>query len=59
MVDSKNLRLQMGRCPVRQVFAESLSLLEKKQDLLGYVSHSRNAPMLELANFLHKLKDNC
>ena len=59
MIDSKNLRLQMGRCPVRQVFAESLSLLEKKQDLLGYVSNTRNPPMIEVAGFLQKIKDDC
>lgn len=39
----KNLRLQMGRCPVRQVFAESLSLLEKKQDLLGFMFENEMA----------------
>lgn len=32
---SKNLRLQMGRCPVRSIFPEALVLLEKKQHLLG------------------------
>lgn len=32
---SKNLRLQMGRCPVRAIFPEALALLEKKQDKLG------------------------
>ncbi|KAJ0295608.1 uncharacterized protein N0V96_008651 [Colletotrichum fioriniae] len=31
----KNLRLQMGRCPVRAIFPEALALLEKKQDKLG------------------------
>jgi threonine dehydrogenase-like Zn-dependent dehydrogenase len=30
----KNLKIQMGRCPVRSVFEESLAVLEKKQHLL-------------------------
>ncbi|OHF00575.1 alcohol dehydrogenase GroES-like domain-containing protein [Colletotrichum orchidophilum] len=34
---SKNLRLQMGRCPVRAIFPEALALLEKKQDKLGFM----------------------
>ncbi|CAI6096564.1 unnamed protein product [Clonostachys chloroleuca] len=33
----KNVRLQMGRCPVRSVFPEALALLEKKQDLLSFM----------------------
>ncbi|CAH0018068.1 unnamed protein product [Clonostachys rhizophaga] len=33
----KNIRLQMGRCPVRSVFPEALELLEKKQDLLSFM----------------------
>jgi len=33
----KNLRIQMGRCPVRSVFAEALVLLEKKQSLLSFM----------------------
>ncbi|KAK5993918.1 Medium chain reductase/dehydrogenase ucsI [Cladobotryum mycophilum] len=33
----KNIRLQMGRCPVRSVFPEALELLEKKQHLLGFM----------------------
>lgn len=33
----KNLRIQMGRCPVRSVFEESLALLEKKQHLLSFM----------------------
>jgi len=33
----KNLRIQMGRCPVRSVFVEAMALLEKKQDLLGFM----------------------
>lgn len=31
----KNLRIQMGRCPVRSVFPEALKLFEEKQDLFG------------------------
>lgn len=31
----KNVRLQMGRCPVRAVFPEALKLLAKKQDQFG------------------------
>ncbi|KPM46202.1 hypothetical protein AK830_g291 [Neonectria ditissima] len=34
---TKNLRLQMGRCPVRSVFQEALELLEKKQHLIGFM----------------------
>jgi len=30
----KNLRLQMGRCPVRSIFPQALELLQKKQHLL-------------------------
>ncbi|KAH9242405.1 hypothetical protein K456DRAFT_1819716 [Colletotrichum gloeosporioides 23] len=33
----KNIRLQMGRCPVRSIFSEALELLEKKQKSLGRV----------------------
>jgi len=33
----KNLRLQMGRCPVRSIFPEALELLQKKQHLLGFM----------------------
>ncbi|CAM1502798.1 Fc.00g075740.m01.CDS01 [Cosmosporella sp. VM-42] len=33
----KNLRFQMGRCPVRSVFSEALALLEQKQDLVGFM----------------------
>jgi threonine dehydrogenase-like Zn-dependent dehydrogenase len=33
----KNLRIQMGRCPVRSIFPQSLKMLEKKQDSLGWV----------------------
>jgi hypothetical protein len=34
----KNLRVQMGRCPVRSIFPQALDMLKKKQDLLGYVT---------------------
>jgi len=33
----KNLRIQMGRCPVRSIFPEALKLLEENQDLLDFV----------------------
>ncbi|RBA13094.1 hypothetical protein FPRO05_13737 [Fusarium proliferatum] len=32
---TKNIRVQMGRCPVRSVFDEALKLLERKQDQIG------------------------
>lgn len=32
----KNLRIQMGRCPVRSIFRPALEMLKKKQHLLGY-----------------------
>lgn len=31
----KNLRIQMGRCPVRSIFPQALEMLNKKQHLLG------------------------
>lgn len=31
----KNLRIQMGRCPVRSVFPEALESLKRHQDKLG------------------------
>lgn len=34
----KNLRIQMGRCPVRSIFPEALAMLEQKQHLLGFMS---------------------
>ncbi|KAI9720781.1 MAG: hypothetical protein M1812_002620 [Candelaria pacifica] len=34
----KNLRIQMGRCPVRSIFPEALDLLRKKQHLLGFMA---------------------
>lgn len=30
----KNLRIQMGRCPVRSIFPEALEALRKKHHLL-------------------------
>ncbi|SPO02706.1 related to formaldehyde dehydrogenase [Cephalotrichum gorgonifer] len=33
----KNIRLQMGRCPVRAIFDEALAVLEKKQDRLEFM----------------------
>jgi threonine dehydrogenase-like Zn-dependent dehydrogenase len=33
----KNLRLLVGRCPVRSIFAEALELFQVKQDMLRYV----------------------
>lgn len=34
----KNLRIQMGRCPVRSIFPQSLEKLRQKQHLLGFMS---------------------
>jgi hypothetical protein len=31
----KNLKLQMGRCPVRSLFPQALEILKKNQHLLG------------------------
>ncbi|KAJ6439987.1 alcohol dehydrogenase GroES-like domain-containing protein [Purpureocillium lavendulum] len=33
----KNIRLQMGRCPVRHIFGEALAVLEQKQDQLDFM----------------------
>lgn len=33
----KNLRIQMGRCPVRSIFPQALELLQQKQHLLGFM----------------------
>jgi hypothetical protein len=30
--NSKNLKIQMGRCPVRSIFPEALEVLAKNQD---------------------------
>jgi len=32
----KNVRLQMGRCPVRAIFEEALPVLAKNQDKFRY-----------------------
>ena len=32
----KNLRVQMGRCPVHSIFPQALDKLKQKQHLLGY-----------------------
>ncbi|KAI9756076.1 MAG: hypothetical protein M1815_004189 [Lichina confinis] len=37
---AKNLRLQMGRCPVRSVFWPASQLLRKKQHLFGFLNHA-------------------
>ncbi|KAL8798746.1 MAG: hypothetical protein Q9182_006434 [Xanthomendoza sp. 2 TL-2023] len=34
----KNLRVQMGRCPVRSIFPQALEKLKDKQHLLGFMS---------------------
>ncbi|EOD51673.1 putative alcohol dehydrogenase protein [Neofusicoccum parvum UCRNP2] len=34
----KNLRIQMGRCPVRSIFPQALEALQKKQHLLGFMA---------------------
>lgn len=34
----KNLRIQMGRCPVRSIFPEALEKLKQKQHLLDFMS---------------------
>ncbi|KAL8998490.1 MAG: hypothetical protein Q9169_002433 [Polycauliona sp. 2 TL-2023] len=34
----KNLRIQMGRCPVRSIFPQALEKLKEKQHLLGFMS---------------------
>ncbi|KAI2631228.1 GroES-like protein [Xylaria nigripes] len=36
----KNLKIQMGRCPVRSIFPEALNLLEKKQHLFDFMTES-------------------
>lgn len=47
----KNLRIQMGRCPVRSLFERSLKMLEKNQHKLEYVPKgvSVKQTVLELA----------
>jgi len=34
----KNLRIQMGRCPVRSIFPQALAKLKEKQHLLDFMS---------------------
>ncbi|KAI9672814.1 MAG: hypothetical protein M1831_000249 [Alyxoria varia] len=34
----KNIRVQMGRCPVRSIFPDALKQLEKKHPLLGFMA---------------------
>ncbi|KAF2194952.1 putative alcohol dehydrogenase [Zopfia rhizophila CBS 207.26] len=34
----KNLRIQMGRCPVRSIFPQALEKLKSKQHLLGFMA---------------------
>ncbi|KAK7531499.1 chaperonin 10-like protein [Phyllosticta citribraziliensis] len=34
----KNLRIQMGRCPVRSIFPQALAALKAKQHLLGFMA---------------------
>ncbi|KAH8687291.1 chaperonin 10-like protein [Tricladium varicosporioides] len=34
----KNLRIQMGRCPVRSIFPEALEMLRKNQHLLNFMT---------------------
>ncbi|KAJ5753594.1 uncharacterized protein N7511_007747 [Penicillium nucicola] len=35
----KNLHLQMGRCPVRSIFGQAMSLFQKKQEELNFMCH--------------------
>ena len=46
----KNLRIQMGRCPVRSLFEEALDMLAKKQDQLDFMTHTIK-PMSEAVNW--------
>ncbi|KAL2377650.1 hypothetical protein RJZ90_006563 [Blastomyces dermatitidis] len=34
----KNLKIQMGRCPVRSIFPQAIDILKKKQHLLGFMA---------------------
>ncbi|UZP40330.1 hypothetical protein NXS19_008146 [Fusarium pseudograminearum] len=34
---NKNIRLQMGRCPVRSIFQEAMNVLKKEQDSLDFL----------------------
>ncbi|KAK2070606.1 hypothetical protein P8C59_005086 [Phyllachora maydis] len=44
----KNIRVQMGRCPVHSVFSELLQVLEKTQDQLGFM-FDKIMPLTEAA----------
>ncbi|KAL9638162.1 MAG: hypothetical protein Q9164_001724 [Protoblastenia rupestris] len=44
----KNLRIQMGRCPVRSIFPQALDMLKQKQHLLGFMA-DKIMPMTEAA----------
>lgn len=33
--NSKNVRVHMGRCPVRSIFSDALEVLMKRQHLFG------------------------
>lgn len=48
----KNIRLQMGRCPVRSVFEEALEKLKKHQDKLGSVLFSLSTSQTNCARFM-------
>lgn len=43
---NKNIRVQMGRCPVRSVFEEALESLRRHQDKLGFMA-DRVMPLSE------------
>lgn len=45
----KNVRLQMGRCPVRHIFPEALKVLEQKQDQLEFM-FDHIMPLADAAN---------
>ncbi|KAI1274129.1 GroES-like protein [Xylaria sp. FL0933] len=36
----KNLKIQMGRCPVRSIFPQALKLLEKKQHMFDFMTEN-------------------
>jgi len=42
----KNLRIQMGRCPVRSIFPQALEMLKKNQHKLGFMT-DKFMPMSE------------
>ncbi|KAK2070605.1 hypothetical protein P8C59_005086 [Phyllachora maydis] len=46
--EAKNIRVQMGRCPVHSVFSELLQVLEKTQDQLGFM-FDKIMPLTEAA----------